>query len=271
MVPRASSRPIRNEVFFCSKTAHRKEQIEISANETELLYLEDSYLTDFDARVVAVSDTAVVLDRTMFYPRGGGQMADVGTLRSIDSRANVVATERREGSVWHVLDERPFAADDRVHGTIDWAHRYQQMRTHTALHILCGIIYHQFAATVTGCQMYEDRARMDFALPDLTAERLKTIETLSNEAVRAGHAVRINWLSRNEANRIPNLIRTQVNLLARDMDPVRTIEIVDLDLQADGGTHVRNTFEVGGITILKTSNKGAENKRIEIAIPELPE
>lgn len=251
--------------------AHRRDFIAISEHETALLYLEDSYVTEFDANVVAISDTAVVLDRTMFYPRGGGQMADTGSLRSFDVTAAVVATERREGTVWHVLDEQKFAIGEKVHGLVDWPRRYQQMRTHTALHILCGVIYHEFGATVTGCQMYEDRARMDFALPDLTPERLKTIEQLSNQAINRGHAVRIHWLPRSEADRTPDLIRTKVNLLPPDMDPVRTVEIVDLDLQADGGTHVRNTFEVGGISILKTSNKGAENKRIEIAIPELPD
>jgi misacylated tRNA(Ala) deacylase len=198
-------------------------------------------------------------------------MADVGNLRSFDGAPQVVATERREGTVWHVLDEQRFSIGDAAHGLVDWPHRYQQMRTHTALHILCGIIYHEFHATVTGCQMYEDRARMDFALPDLTPERVRSIERLSNEAINRGHAVRIGWLPRSEANRTPDLIRTKVNLLPPEMDPVRTIEIVDLDLQADGGTHVRNTFEVGGIKILKTSNKGAENKRIEISIPELPD
>jgi misacylated tRNA(Ala) deacylase len=250
---------------------HGKDFVTISDYETELLYLEDSYLTEFEGRVAATSDTAVVLDRTLFYPRGGGQMADTGSLRSVDLTSRVVATERREGTVWHVLEKQKFSVGDKVHGLIDWPHRYQQMRTHTALHILCGVIYRTFGATVTGCQMYEDRARMDFALPDLTPERLKTIELLSNEAVKQGHAVRINWLPRTEANRTPDLIRTKVNLLPPDMDPVRTIEIVELDLQADGGTHVRNTFEVGGINILKTTNKGAENKRIEIAIPELPD
>jgi misacylated tRNA(Ala) deacylase len=236
---------------------------------TELLYLDDSYATEFDATVVGCSETGVTLDRTMFYARGGGQMGDTGRLQGEKGSVAVVGTEKRDGDVWHVVDGAPFVPGDRVRSRVDWDHRYQQMRTHTALHILCGVIFKEFHATVTGCQMYPDHARMDFTLADLLPERLKQIEKLSNEAVKAGYAIRSRWVSRVEAERIPDLVRTRVSLLPPEMDPIRVVEIVDLDLQADGGTHVRNTFEVGGITITKTENKGAANKRIEIVIPEL--
>lgn len=236
---------------------------------TDLLYLDDAYSTDFEAQIVALSDTAVALDRTLFYPRGGGQMADTGTLRIGSKTAKVVAVEKREGLVWHTLDGQIGGLGEKVRGHIHWDHRYTMMRTHTALHILCGVIYHQYGATVTGCQMYPDRARMDFTLADLTPERLRRIEQLSNDAIRAGHAVRTRWHTREEAERIPDLVRTKINLLPPEMDRIRTVEIVGLDLQADGGTHVRNTFEVGGITITKSENKGKENKRIEIVISEL--
>jgi len=218
-----------------------------------------------------VSETGVVLDRTLFYPRGGGQMSDVGRMRNGDEWVNVVACEKRDGTVWHVLDQQRFSVGDSVTGEIDWSHRYQQMRTHTALHVLCGVIYRRFRATVTGCQMYPDHARMDFALPDLSLERLREIEGVSNDIIRRGHAVRARWISRREAEHIPDLIRTKVSLLPPEMDPIRVVEIVDVDLQADGGTHVRNTFEIGGISITKTVNKGAENKRIEIEIPTAPD
>jgi len=236
---------------------------------TELLYLDDSYLTEFDARVVDRTETAVILDRTIFYARGGGQMGDVGTLLGPTGTVAVLGTEKRDGQVWHVVGSAELKPGDEVHGHIDWDHRYQQMRTHTALHILCGVIFRRFRAAVTGCQMYPERARMDFTLADLSPERVKEIEILSNEAIKAGHAVRSRWVTRAEAERIPELIRTRVSLLPPDMDPIRVVEIVELDLQADGGTHVRNTFEVGGITITKTENKGAANKRIEVVIPEV--
>jgi misacylated tRNA(Ala) deacylase len=235
---------------------------------TELLFLEDSYATEFDATVVDCSETGIVLDRTLFFARGGGQMGDVGRVIGPRGAVAVVGTEKRDGQAWHVVDA-PLSRGDSVHGLVDWTHRYQQMRTHTALHILCGIIFKRFRSSVTGCQMYPNRARMDFTLEDLSPHRVKEIEKLSNEAVKAGHAVRSRWVSRSEAERIPDLIRTRVNLLPPEMDPIRIVEIVDVDLQADGGTHVRNTFEVGGITITKTENKGAANKRIEIVIPEI--
>jgi misacylated tRNA(Ala) deacylase len=161
---------------------------------------------------------------------------------------------------------------EAVTGTIDWDHRYGQMRTHTALHVLCGVIYHRFSAHVTGCQMYPDRARMDFTLADLTRERVAAIEQASNEAVAAGYPVRVRFIPRPEANLIPELNRTKVNLIPPQVDPIRVVDIVGLDLQADGGTHVANTIEVGSIRITKTENKGRENRRLEIQLqPAMPD
>lgn len=237
--------------------------------QTRPLYLDDSYLTDFEAMVLSASETTVILDRTLFYPRGGGQMGDTGQLTGNFRHVDVVGTEKRDGDICHVVQTGSLKVGDSVMGVIDWEHRYQQMRTHTALHVLCGVIFKRFGATVTGCQMYPDRARMDFALADLSPERVREIAAACNETIREGHAVRTRWVSRSEAELIPDLIRTRVNLLPPDMDPIRLVEIVGVDLQVDGGTHVRNTFEVGGVTILKTENKGTLNKRIEISIPAI--
>src|SRR5947209_1132114 len=157
---------------------------------TELLYLTDSYLRTFDARVVDGSEHAVVLDRTGFYPRGGGQMADRGRLDSYGERYRVINVEKRGDQVFHTVDGPLPAIGQRVHGEIDWDHRYKMMRTHTALHVLCGVIYHQYGAVVTGCQMYPDRARMDFSLADLTPQRVGEIGRLANEAIEAGYPVR---------------------------------------------------------------------------------
>lgn len=233
---------------------------------TQLLYLTDSYLTAFDARVVDAAEHAAVLDRTAFYPRGGGQMSDHGWLEAYGQRYRVINVEKRGDQVFHTIDGPLPPLGYRVHGEVDWDHRYRMMRTHTALHVLCGVIYHQYGAVVTGCQMYPDRARMDFTLADLTPERIREIERLSNEAIRRGHPVRARFVPRREADLIPELIRTKINLIPPQIDPIRTVEIVDLDLQADGGTHVNNTLEVGGITITKTENKGRENRRLEIEL-----
>lgn len=238
---------------------------------TDLLYLNDSYLREFDARVVAVEDHSVVLDRTAFYPRGGGQMADRGWLEVFGRRYPVIAVEKRGSQVYHTIEGDVPAPGEKVHGTIDWDFRYQMMRTHSALHVLCGVIYQQYGAQVTGCQMYPDRARMDFTLADLTPERIEEIERLSNHAVEAGYPVRVRFIPRSRANVMPELIRTKINLVPPEVDPVRTVEIVGLDLQADGGTHVANTLEIGGIRITKTENKGRENRRLEIQVPELPD
>jgi misacylated tRNA(Ala) deacylase len=236
---------------------------------TELLYLEDSYLREFDARVIDLHEHSVVLDRTAFYPRGGGQMSDRGWLSVHAQRLEVIAVEKRGSDVYHTIEGSLPEVGDEVHGSLDWDFRYQMMRTHSALHVLCGIIYKHFGAQVTGCQMYPDRARMDFTLADLSAERIAKIGRLSNEAIKTGYPVRVHVLPRAEANLKPELIRTKINLVPAEVDPIRTIEIVGLDLQADGGTHVANTMEIGGLKVTKTENKGRENRRLEIEIPQL--
>lgn len=237
-------------------------------SDTELLYLTDSYLRSFDGRVTGVQDRNVILDRTAFYPRGGGQMADRGWLESFGRRYHVINVEKRGGEVHHTVDGLLPDVGMRIRGEIDWDHRYRMMRTHSALHVLCGVIYRRYAASVTGCQMYPDRARMDFTLADLTAERIAEVERLSNEAIDAGYPVRVQFLPRSKADGTPELIRTKISLIPPEVDPVRTVEIVGLDLQADGGTHVANTLEIGGIRITKTENKGRENRRLEIELIE---
>lgn len=193
-------------------------------------------------------------------------MADRGTLEAYGRTYPVVSVEKRGGTVFHAVDGPLPPVGEEVRGVIDWDHRYQQMRTHTALHVLCGVIYHRFSSVVTGCQMYPDRARMDFTLADLSKARVDEIEHLSNEAIRAGYPVRVRFIPRREANLMPELIRTKVSLVPSEVDPIRVVEIVGLDLQADGGTHVANTIEVGSIRITKTENKGRENRRLEIEL-----
>ncbi len=233
-------------------------------DDTKLLYLDDSYLKTAPALGVGVEDRNVVLDQTVFYARGGGQMADRGVLRWLDKTATVVAVEKRGGSVYHTLEGDLPSVGAEVTGEIDWNHRYRMMRTHTALHVLCGVIWKRYGAQVTGCQMYTDRARMDFTLDDLSSDRVREIERLSNEAVAAGYPVRARYLSRDKASTVPDLVRTKINLIPAHVDPIRVGDIVGLDMQADGGTHVANTLEVGGINVLKTENKGRENRRLEI-------
>ncbi|MGH2507968.1 MAG: alanyl-tRNA editing protein, partial [Ktedonobacteraceae bacterium] len=175
-------------------------------------------------------------------------------------------SNKRHDIVWHTLDCVPPSVGAEVKCTLDWDFRYRMMRTHTALHILCGTIWRDFGVQVTGGQMYPDRARMDFAMEDLSKERLALIEEKINEAVQADYPVQVYTLPRDKAFAIPDLIRTKINLLPPEMQEVRIVEIVGLDLQADGGTHVRHTKEVGSIHITKTENKGRINKRLEIQL-----
>jgi misacylated tRNA(Ala) deacylase len=236
---------------------------------SELLYLTDSYQRAFDATVESVDDDGlVILDQTAFYATGGGQPHDTGTLSDGDRVWNVVRVSKRGGDVLHALEP---AGDlpqpgTRVRGEIDWERRYRLMRTHTALHVLCGVVFREFGAQVTGGNMDVDKARMDFELEDLNPERVATIERIANEVIRSGRNVSWRTLPRDEAFKIPDLIRTKINLLPEGITQVRVVEIEGLDLQADGGTHVHNTADVGGIQVIGTRSKGRINKRLEIAL-----
>ena len=241
---------------------------------TELLYQTDSYLREFDAVVVAVDEAAgrVALDRTAFFPGGGGQPHDLGML-TFDGQTVQVTQVKKDGDlVWHTLAPFPSAWQGegirgvRVQCCIDWPRRYALMRTHTALHILCGVVWRDYGALVTGGNMDPGQGRMDFEFATLRGELVAEIEARCNDEVSAARDVRVKILPREEAFQIPDLIRTKINLLPEGIREVRTVEIVGLDLQADGGTHVANTREVGRIKVVDYKSKGAINKRIYIEV-----
>ncbi len=233
---------------------------------TDLMYLADGYQREFEGQVTENRDDQVELDRTLFYPRGGGQPSDEGTLVVAGKEYKVLEVFKEAGRVWHKLDRPAPAAGTAVKGIIDWPRRYALMRYHSALHVMVGVIYHQFGVLVTGGQMYPDRARMDFALEDLSKDRIAQIEAESNRAIAADLPIVDRILPREEAFRIPELIRTQINLLPQEIAEVRVVDIVGLDMQADGGTHVHRTGEIGRLRVTKTENKGKINKRLEIRL-----
>jgi len=236
---------------------------------TELLYLSDSYLREFEAAVTAVTEHGVVLDRTAFYPQGGGQPSDMGILRDQkDEEYVVLKVQRIKGQVVHRLEGEPPAIGSRVQGFIDWDRRYKLMRTHTALHILCGVIWRDYGASVTGGNMQPLKARMDFELESMSAQFSSEVEAKINREVEAARLVRTRILPREEAFQIPDLIRTKINLLPESIQNVRVVEIEGLDLQADGGTHVANTSEVGRIRVTGHESKGRINKRLRIELEE---
>ena len=233
---------------------------------TEHLYQLDSYLNEFDAVIAATDGQSVTLDRTAFYPGGGGQPADLGLLTWGAGSAPVVKIKRQGADLWHVLDGEPPAPGSVVRGILDWERRYRLMRTHTALHVLCGVVWRDYGASVTGGNMEPLKGRMDFEFETMRKELVAEIEANVNAEIEKGHDVRIAILPREEAFQIPDLIRTKINLLPPKIQEVRTVEIVGLDLQADGGTHVANTSEVGRVRVVDYKSKGAINKRIYIEL-----
>jgi misacylated tRNA(Ala) deacylase len=232
---------------------------------TELLYQTDSYIKEFTAQVIGADEQqhGVLLDRTAFYPGGGGQPHDMGTLFVGDKAYPVIKVAR--GNV-HIVDGELPAVGTEVRGVIDWQHRYKLMRTHTAMHILCGVVWRDYSASVTGGNMEPLEGRMDFEFATLQKELVSEIEAKINAEVAAARDVRVKILPRAEAFQIPDLIRTKINLLPEGISEVRTVEIIGLDLQADGGTHVANTREVGTLKITDYKSKGGINKRIYLAI-----
>ena len=244
-------------------------------NVREQLAYSDAYARTLEARVDTVTDgeagPVVVLDRTVFYPGGGGQPADRGTLlRASDGRTWTVRAARKAGGdIVHELDPvngGPPELGDVVTVDLDWPRRYALMRTHTALHALCGVVWRDHGAQVTGGNMEPGAGRMDFEFERMSGDLVAEIEERVNHELAAKRDVRVNVLPRDEAFAIPDLIRTKINLLPEGIPEVRTIEIVGLDLQADGGTHVGNTSEVGGIRVTGYESKGRINKRIRLEL-----
>jgi misacylated tRNA(Ala) deacylase len=237
---------------------------------TELIYQTDSYIKEFDATVTSVMPTerVVVLDRTAFYPGGGGQPCDFGTLMVDGVTYPVDKVKQQSDDVLHFLGgDAPLPAEDTTaRGTLDWARRYKLMRTHTALHILCGTVFRDYGALVTGGEMEPSKGRLDFEFETMRGELVREIEAAINKEAAQRREIRVQLLPREKAFQIPDLIRTKINLLPPGIAHVRTVEIVGLDLQADGGTHVHNTNEVGTIRVVDYKSKGAINKRIYIEI-----
>lgn len=232
---------------------------------TELLYQTDSYLKEFTATVIGIDEAqnGVLLDRTAFYPGGGGQPNDVGTF--IIGGQSVKVTKVARGNL-HIIDGVLPAVGTEVQGIIDWDLRYKLMRTHTAMHILCGVVWRDYGASVTGGDMSPLKGRMDFEFERMQKELVTEIEEKINAEVAAARDLRVKILPREEAFQIPDLIRTKINLLPPGITEVRTVEIIGLDLQADGGTHVANTREVGKLRISEYKSKGGINKRIYLDI-----
>lgn len=238
------------------------------SGEIEELASNDAYLAEAEGNVLEVVDGGILLDRTVFYARGGGQPGDIGVIRWDEGEAEVVDTVRREGRPFHVVAEGVPLPDpgSAVHGAIDWERRYRTMKTHTALHALSGVVFRDFGAKVTGGNMEPGAARMDFELEGISVEFGQQVERKLNEELTKGYPTEVIYLARQEAMKDPDLIRTKVNLIPAWVEQIRVIDIVGLDRQADGGTHVASTLEVGEVRVVKTESKGKANKRMRIEL-----
>ncbi len=235
---------------------------------TELLFHNEAYLKEFEAIVTDVVEGGVVLDRTAFYTGGGGQPTDSGVLSSGGQEYQVTGIKRDDGKLVHQISGDLPSLGSIVSGTIDWDRRYLLMRTHTALHILCGVVWRDYGAQVTGGDMKPGEGRIDFEFENFSAEFVEELETKVNAEVAADRDISVHHLSREEADKVPDLIRTKINLLPPNIQEIRTIDIQGLDVQADGGTHVANTREVGVIKVVGHESKGRINKRIRIALED---
>jgi len=222
------------------------------------LYLDDPYLIEFESNVMEYNGKILVLERTAFYPEGGGQPCDTGKILG-NREYNVIKVFKEGDIVYHELDSE-FLGEKNVRGVIDWEKRYLHMRHHTAIHILSGILFKDYGARITGSQIYTDKARMDINY-ELSKDKLPEIEAKANDIVKKGLDVVWYYIDRKDFKE--DMVRIREDLLPGD-EKLRIVEIKDFDLQADGGTHVKNTAEVGTIKISKYENKGKMNKRIYI-------
>ena len=237
---------------------------------TDRIYATDAYATEMSGQVVRTDtdDNRVLLDRTVFYPGGGGQPHDVGYLTIGDDRLEVVRVTADSDGIWHWLDGALPTSGTALEGSIDWDRRFSLMRTHTAMHALCGVIWNRFQSPVTGGNMQPGAGRLDFDLPDWSVDLVPIVESELNDELARQRNVEVSFLPRNAADEDPSLIRTKVNLLPEGIEEVRVIDIVGLDRQADGGTHVSDTGQVGRITIPKAENKGRGFRRIRVQLEE---
>ncbi len=237
------------------------------AGRTERLDLADATLREWEATVLDVDDDGIVLDRSAFYPGGGGQPPDHGVLLWGGVQTRIVGTRRGEDLRLVPHDDDPLpVAGTPVRGAIEDDRRTALMRTHSGLHLLSGVVFRDFGALVTGGNMEPFEARMDFNLPQVPEGFKDAVAAACAVEVAADRAIEVSTLPRAQAFEIPDIIRTATNLLPPELEVVRIVDIVGLDTQADGGTHVASTRQIGGIEVVKVENKGKGFRRLRIRI-----
>jgi misacylated tRNA(Ala) deacylase len=234
---------------------------------TREVFLEDSYKKEHQAEVIDIKENKIILDETIFYPSGGGQPHDTGMIKQGNEKFKVNKVQRENGQIVHYVDNAEKLKQGPVEILIDWDRRYKLMRYHTLLHVLAGYLYSKFGALATGNQIFEDRARIDFQFEEpLTDEQFNEVEEATNKLIQENHHVSIRTVSREEAEKIDGFIKTVINLLPPSIQNVRLVTIGDIDEQACGGTHVKETKEIGSFQISKIKSKGQNKKRLEVTL-----
>ena len=228
---------------------------------TKLLYLDDAYLRECDARIIYVDKNRIILDKTIFYPTGGGQPHDTGIIKVNEEVYHVIDVRKENNSVVHVLDKEGLKQEEIVHCILDWERRYRLMRMHTAAHILASVFFNEYDAKITGNQLGLDKTRFDFNIPSFDRNQMEQAINRANELMSKHVDLKIYYMSRDDVLKNPNFIKL-ASKLPPNIDPLRIVEIPGIDIQADGGTHVKNTREIGKIVVLKMENKGKNNRRI---------
>lgn len=229
---------------------------------TEIIYMKECYVKEWDAKVTFAEGKVIELDRTCFYPESGGQLSDGGTITASGETYNVIQVKKDKGRHLHELDKPGITPGTQVHCTLDWERRHIMMRMHTAAHVLARVIFDKTKTDITGNQLGMEQSRMDFNLPDFDRSLIAEFEKDANAAIQRQLPVKVYLLPREEAEKIPDLIRTHVSLLPEGINEIRIVEIEGFDTQACAGTHVANLGEIGKITITKAENKGKDNRRI---------
>lgn len=229
---------------------------------TEILYMNDSYLKEWDAKVIKVTDRKyIVLDKTAFYPKGGGQPCDEGTIARNGEVFNVIHVGKFSGDISHEVDKPGLEVGDEVHCTLDWERRYTFMRYHTASHLLSNILFKRTDARITGNQIGLDKTRMDFSMENYSPEKLQEFVEQANEIIEKGAQIKIEYMTKDEVMNKPDLARLAMGL-PENIKKFRIIKIGSIDEQVDGGTHVNQLSEIGQIEVIKTVNKGKDNRRV---------
>lgn len=228
---------------------------------TDLLYMDDCYLKEFDAKVVSVEGNLVELDRTAFYPLGGGVNCDTGKLISNGNEFMVKSVIKTSGRPMHEIDGNGLKTGDVVHGIIDWDRRHKLMRMHTAAHLLSGVFYHEAGILITGNQIDIEQSRMDFNLENFDKEKIMQFAQKANELIQKNLEIKIYYMPREDALKDPGMVKL-AEVLPPNVPNLRIVEIVTFDRQPDGGCHVKSLSEIGIIEITKLENKGKNNRRL---------